>query len=219
MSENKIIGISAGRKEKITENAVKTVLEGSGLSFDFYSLSNFEVLTCDGCNGCIETHKCVKDDSVNQILEAIQQAQGIVFGAPEYWEGMNAKGRAFWERVCFSTRHNEKFPLQNKSGVIVGVSGDGDSTAVIKDIERFFNDARIEKVSQIEVQGEYACFTCGYGHKCQVGGLVNMYDLPIEVSKVKMPNLCDQYPEDNDKMKNIRIKLEKAGQILAEKMD
>lgn len=113
----------------------------------FILLSNFEVLTCDGCNGCIESYECVKDDSVNQISEAIQQAQGIIFGAPEYWEGMNDKGEAFWEPVCFSTRHNNNFPLQGKPGVIIGVSGDGNSIGVIEEIESFFNDALIEKVS------------------------------------------------------------------------
>ncbi|MCK8817521.1 flavodoxin family protein [Natroniella sulfidigena] len=194
MSQQKIIGISAGRKGKITEEAVKTVLEESGLATEFFSLSDFELLTCDACNGCIETYRCVKDDELNQILIKMEQAEGIVFGAPEYWEGINAKGRSFWERICFSTRHNAHFSLQDKVGVAIGVSGDGNSTAVIEDIKRFFVDARLEIVGEVEVQGEYACFTCGYGQRCAVGGLAEIYDLPLEITPDKIPDLCNQNP-------------------------
>lgn len=37
MSKNNIIGISAGRTQKITEKAVRKVLNSIGLLFDFYS--------------------------------------------------------------------------------------------------------------------------------------------------------------------------------------
>lgn len=214
MSSLQLLGISAGREDKVTEKAVKNVLKASGLPFEFYSLASFNIYTCDACNGCVESHKCVKDDKLNEIFQAMQKSAGIVFGAPEYWNGMNAKGRAFLERVCFSGRHNNHFPLADKPGVIVGVSGDGDSRAVIKDGERFFEDARINIVETIQIQGEYACFTCGYGHECDVGGLKNFYDLPVDSSRVKKPELCRQKPED--KNSSVLPELREAGRKLAE---
>ena len=192
MEADKWIGISAGRENKVTEKAVKTVLAASGENYDFYSLSSFEILSCDGCNGCVESHRCVKDDQLNKILAAMEQAQGIVFGAPEYWGGMNAKGRAFWERICFSTRHNEYFPLAAKAAVLVGVSGDGDSSGVINDGVEFLEDARLNIIEKIEIKGEYACFDCGFGHLCQVGGLKNFYELPVEPEEVERPELSEE---------------------------
>lgn len=192
MKEDKWIGISAGRKNKVTEKAVKTVLKARGEDYDFYSLSSFEILSCDGCNGCVESHRCVKDDQLNQISEAMQEAKGIVFGAPEYWGGMNAKGRAFWERICFSTRHNEYFPLADKSAILIGVSGDGNSGGVIEDGIEFLEDARLKIIEKIEVKGQYACFNCGYGHLCQVGGLKNFYDLPVEPGEIELPELSEK---------------------------
>ena len=213
-----IVGISAGREEKVTEQAIKTVLEETNEPYEFYSLSSFEILTCDACNGCISTNRCVKDDKLNEIVETMIKADGIVFGAPEYWDGMNAKGRAFWERVAFSLRHNENYPLADKPGVIVGVSGDGDSRYVIKDIKNFFDDARINTIDQIEVRGEYACFSCGLGHICSAGGLTNFYEIPVEKSDVRTPDLCEQYPGTENKEKDVLVELKEAGQLLYDKI-
>ncbi len=213
-----IVGISAGREQKVTEQAVKTVLEETEQSNEFYSLSSFEILTCDACNGCIRTNRCVKDDKLNEIIESMIKADGIVFGAPEYWDGMNAKGRAFWERVAFSLRHNDNYPLADKPGVIVGVSGDGDSRYVLKDIKNFFDDAKINTIDQIEVRGKYACFSCGLGHICRAGGLTNFYNIPVEKSDMITPELCEQYPENESQEKDVLVELKEAGQFLKKKI-
>jgi hypothetical protein len=213
-----IVGISAGREEKVTEKAVKTVLEETEQPNELYSLSSFEILTCDACNGCISTNRCVKDDKLNEIIETMIKADGIVFGAPEYWDGMNAKGRAFWERVAFSLRHNDNYPLADKPGVIVGVSGDGDSKYVLKDIKAFFDDVKINTFSQIEVRGEYACFSCGLGHICRAGGLTNFYKIPVEKNEVIRPELCEQYPETENQEKDVLVELKEAGQLLDSKI-
>jgi hypothetical protein len=213
----KLIGISAGRENKVSEKAVRFILNESNLKYDFYSLSSFEILTCDACNGCIETYRCVKDDKINEIISDLKQADGLVFAAPEYWDGMNGKGRAFWERVCFSTRHNSNFPFKNLKGIILGISGDGDSVGVINDIENFYKDARIDIIDKVKIQGEYACFTCGYGDKCPVGGLANLYNLPIEISEKVIPGLCNQHPEGHDQEDELLKELKNAtGKLINE---
>ena len=210
---SKVVGISSGRKQKVTEQAVRTVLSATNADTQFYSLSNFEILTCDACNGCIKTHECVKDDGLEEIKAALQEADGIVFGAPEYWEGMHAKGRAFWERFCFSLRHKDNFPLNGMPGVAVGVSGDGDSSSVLTDISKFFADLRINLIEEIAVQGEYACFNCGYGAECKTGGIAEIYDLPLELTEEKVPTLACQHPE-KENTRNVIRKLKQAGQKL-----
>lgn len=217
MSEAKWIGISAGRKKKVTETVVKTVLKAANKNYDFYSLSDFEILSCDGCNGCVESHRCVKNDRLNEISEAMQEAEGIVFGAPEYWGGMNAKGRAFWERICFSTRHNEYFPLADKPAVLIGVSGDGDSSGVIEDGTEFLEDARMKIIEKIEIRGEYACFDCGYGHLCQVGGLKNFYELPVKAEELERKRLSEQKLREEIDYSKIKAMCEELREIQAEK--
>ena len=213
-----ILGISAGRKGKITEQAIKTVLKSTDQKYKFYSLSDFEILTCDACLGCIENHMCVKNDNLNQIMDEIIKADALIFGASEYWNTMNAKGRAFWERVCFSTRHNKYFPFKDKPGIIIGVSGDGDSSGVINEITTFFEDARLDIISKVAVRGEYACFKCGLGHICEVGGLSDFYDIPVEKEKLIKPELDNQCPEQPDKKVNVINNLKRAGSQLTKRL-
>jgi len=213
----KIIGISSGRNKKITEKAVKTVLKATNLETKYYSLSNFEILTCDACAGCIETHKCIKDDGLEKIKNEILETEAIVFGSPEFWNGMHAKGRAFWERICFSLRHKDNFPLKETLGIAIGVSGDGNSSSVLKDIKNFYEDAQIKLVDQLEVQGEYACFICGYGEVCEKGGIAEIYDIPIEITKGKIPQLSCQHPERKSSYSIIN-KLKKTGKKLTDQL-
>ncbi|HDQ13306.1 MAG TPA: flavodoxin family protein, partial [Sediminispirochaeta sp.] len=130
MSE-RVVGIHSGRRGKVSEIALKNVLEHSGLEYLVFELTDLALETCDACLGCLGSNRCVKKDGVNEIVDAMSEASALVFAGPEYWDGVHAKARAFWERVCFMGRHNEAFPLQHLLGVIVGVSGHGDASAAI----------------------------------------------------------------------------------------
>jgi hypothetical protein len=205
-----IIGISAGRKNKVTESSVKAILEGTGKESTFISLSGKVIRPCEACNGCVKTNRCILKDDFQPVLEQCYQAEAIVFGAPNYWNHMNAKGQSFWERTCFSGRHNSVFPLQGKLGVIVAVSGGDEGHYVVKDLETFFEDARIHLVESITVQGEYACFTCGHGNYCPVGGFKELFPLGTPITKSLFPSLTNQHPEISDLKPEKRDLLEKA---------
>ncbi len=203
----KIVAISAGRKNKISDKAIQVVLNNLDFKNKFYSLSDFELLTCDACNRCVSDNLCIKDDMLNKIFKDMIDSDAIIFAGPEYWDGANAKTRAFWERICFSGRHNSYFPLEDKPGVILGISGTGKSEFVIKDISRFMQDAKIDIIKKLAIQGEYACFTCGYGEDCKVGGVYELYPHEPKINKCKIPSLNNQHPQDSQAGNNIKKEL------------
>ncbi len=217
-----IIGISAGREHKVTESLIKAILAGTGKENEFISLSGKLIRPCEACNGCVKNNHCVLEDDFREIVEKCYQAEAIVFGAPNYWGHMNAKGHAFWERVCFSGRHNSVFPLEGKLGIIAAVAGTGDGKPVIKDIETYFDDARMHIVDEISVQGEYACFTCGHGNYCPVGGFIDMYPLGTSIKSDIVPSLTNQHPDKPDLPQEERSQLNQArkmGEILSKVLD
>ncbi len=212
-----IIGISAGRDGKVTESLVRAILEGTGKEYEFVSLSGKLIRPCEACNECVKDNRCVLEDDFRQVVEKCYEARAIVFGAPNYWDHMNAKGHAFWERACFSGRHNSVFPLEGKLGVIAAVAGTGNGQPVINDVEAYFEDARMHLVGEISVQGEYACFSCGHGNHCPVGGFVDMYPLGTTIQPEIVPSLANQHPNNPDLPEEERNRLgdaRKLGEIL-----
>ena len=217
-----IIGISAGRENKATESLVKAILDGTGKKNEIISLSGKLIRPCEACNGCADNNRCVLKDDFQDVIEKCYKAEAIVFGAPNYWDHMNAKGQAFWERACFSGRHNSVYPLEGKLGVMAAVAGTGDGKPVIKDIETYFDDARMHIVEEISIQGEYACFTCGYGNHCPVGGFVDMYPLGTAIKPEIMPTLTNQHPDQpdlSDEKRNLLIAAQKIGKVLSKVLD
>ncbi len=171
-----VVGVGAGRRGKFTESLVRTVLEGTGLDTEFISLSGKLVRPCEACNGCVETNRCVLRDDFDAVWERVAAADGLVFGAPTYWDRMNTKGAAFWERLCFTGRHRERFPLRGKPAAMVAVDGSaGTGEYVLGDLGRYFADARLDVVGDVAGGGEFACFTCGFGEDCDVGGFLSLY--------------------------------------------
>jgi multimeric flavodoxin WrbA len=215
---SRIIGISAGREGKVTESLVRAILEGSGEEYEFISLSGKLIRPCEGGTGCAKDNRCVLEDDFQPVLEKCYGAEAygaeaIVFGAPNYWDHMNGKGIAFWERACFSGRHNSVFPLEGKLGVIAAVAGTDYGQPVIDNLKMYFDDARMHLVGEISIQGEYACFTCGYGNHCPVGGFVEMYPLGTRANPELVPSLTNQHPDKPDLPEEERNRLNAAREL------
>jgi multimeric flavodoxin WrbA len=208
-----VVGISAGREGKVTESLVRAILERSGRDCEFISLSRKLIRPCTACNECVKENRCTLEDDLQEVLDKCYEAEAIVFGAPNYWDHMNALGQSFWERACYSGRHNSVFPLEGKMGVIAAVAGAGNGKPVVNDIAAYFADARIHTVADISVRGEYGCFTCGHGNSCPVGGFVEVYPLGTAVEPELVPSLTNQYPENPDLPKEERSRLNDARKI------
>ena len=214
-----IIGVSSGRKGKASESLVRAILEGTGRDFELISLSGKVIQPCEACTGCVEGNRCLLKDDLQPTLDRLLEAEAIVFGAPKHYGRAHAKALAFWERVCFSGRHNSVFPLAGKLGVIAAVAGDGNGKPVIRDIQTYLQDARMDLVASISAQGEYACFSCGYGNRCPVGGFVELFPLDTPITREITPSLANQHPECPDLPPEERKIVERArrvGRVLVE---
>lgn len=63
------------------------------------------VQDCIACNKCIKTGLCVfKDDRVNETIELLKGADGLVVGSPVYYAGPSARLTAFLDRLFTARR-------------------------------------------------------------------------------------------------------------------
>ena len=204
-----ILGISGSpRPNRITDHAVKEVLANCHGDTNFISLSGKHISGCISCLGCIEDNKCVVKDDFPEIAEAMVKADAIVLGVPNYYDLPNALSHSLLER-CFCFRHKSAFLLGGKPIVIIstGYSKDEENSQVLKIVEYFAKNNKMNVISKFLVGAFSQCYTCGAGLNCIDGNVVKNNGFVEQITSEILPPEFDKQPESIKKCKN-------AGKIL-----
>ena len=137
----KVIGISGsprpeGNTTLLVREALNAIAE-EGIETEFISLADKELNPCIGCNICKETGTCQIIDDVDEILEKMKEADGIILGSPVYFGGVSAQLKMLMDR---SRPLRIGFQLRNKVGgaIAVGASRNGGQETTIQQIHNFF---------------------------------------------------------------------------------
>lgn len=87
----------------IREAAKGAESEGAEVKiFDLYKLKKFTgCISCFGCKLPATQGKCICQDGLAPVLEAIRQADGLIIGTPNYLGDVSAAFRALYERLIF----------------------------------------------------------------------------------------------------------------------
>ena len=81
---------------------VAVPIEEQGIGVKFFQLGGKPIRDCVGCFKCFESGYCVyKDDSVNECIDLVKEADGLVVGCPVYYAGPSASVCALLDRVFF----------------------------------------------------------------------------------------------------------------------
>ncbi|MDF1618420.1 flavodoxin family protein [Petrocella sp. FN5] len=182
-----ILGISAsGRKNRMIHQTVEVIATKAGLPFEVISLAGKKINGCIGCTQCASDNICKVKDDWNEIGEKMLKADIIVFGAPNYYGTINAIGHACLERT-FSFRHQGAFTLKDKIGITVSTSRSVTVDPVREMIERFMKSNQMSVLGHVTVKGYDQCYTCGYGHDCEVGNVVRRHGILEKIGPEHMP--------------------------------
>ncbi|HPC01266.1 MAG TPA: flavodoxin family protein [Syntrophales bacterium] len=121
----KVIAINgSARKDGNTAILLKTVLgelEAEGIETSLIQLAGNQIAGCRACYRCFKNkdrHCSVKSDMLNDILDAMLAADGILLGSPTYFSDVSANMRALIERCGFVARAND-YMLKRKVGAPV----------------------------------------------------------------------------------------------------
>ena len=98
-----ILGISGSRRKKSnTRSLVKEVLEGAsslGAETELVNLGELEISPCRGCEACAKNMRCVFDDDLNDLVDRILSADGVVVGSPTYFYNVSADIKCLIDRL------------------------------------------------------------------------------------------------------------------------
>jgi len=101
----KIIGINASPKgeKSHTRRLVAGVLEGArlaGADVTFIDICSLDIHYCTGCGTCYAKGECIHDDDFPALFEKMLDADGIVFGSPNYIMQVTAQQKTLFDRMA-----------------------------------------------------------------------------------------------------------------------
>ena len=87
-----------------TYTALKEIadtLSRNDVETEILYLGKKPIAGCIACGKCAETKRCVFHDSVNEVLDRIDEFDAIVVGSPVYYAGPAGQLTAFLDRLFF----------------------------------------------------------------------------------------------------------------------
>lgn len=112
------------RRDGNTSILIRTVfevLEKNDIETELVSFAGHPLRGCTACYGCVRNRdrRCVlKGDLINEAIEKMCAADGILIGSPCYFSDINAETKAFIDRVGMVTRANGNL-LKRKVGAAI----------------------------------------------------------------------------------------------------
>ena len=120
----KVIAINGSpRANGNTYHAIKEVfkeLEKENIETEVIHIGRDKISGCMGCGKCYKTKddKCIiQDDNLNLWIEKLKEADGIIFGSPVFYAGINGTMKSFMDRLFYVAGANGIF--RHKVGAAV----------------------------------------------------------------------------------------------------
>jgi multimeric flavodoxin WrbA len=133
----------SARKDGNTSILLKLVLDelkAEGIETELYHLAGKPIQGCIACYKCVENKnkRCaVEKDIVNECIQKMLEADGIVLGSPTYFADVTAGMKALIERCGMVTRVNGDLLKRKVGAGVVAVRRAG-ATHVFDSLNFFF---------------------------------------------------------------------------------
>lgn len=133
----------SSRKGGNTSMLLKMVLEeinAEGINTELFELSGKKIQGCIACYKCFQNKnkRCAVDnDVVNECIEKMLSADGILLGSPTYFSDVSASMKALIERAGMVARANDDM-FQRKVGASVVAVRRAGATHVFSSMNYFF---------------------------------------------------------------------------------
>lgn len=128
----KVVAINGSPKaEGNTYHALKLVaeqLEKEGISTEIIHVGNKNIRGCLACGGCAknQNEKCVINDEVNDIIQKMKEADGIIIGSPVYYASMAGTLKCFLDRAFYTASANGGLFRHKVGASVVAVRRSGE---------------------------------------------------------------------------------------------
>lgn len=118
---------------------IARTLNSEGIESEIYHIGTDAIAPCRDCRACVQLHKCVIDDKVNELLARISDFDGFVIGSPVHYASASGVISPFLDRLFFAgSRIPGKNPFRLKPGTAVVSCRRAGSTATLDQLNKYF---------------------------------------------------------------------------------
>jgi len=121
---------------------IAVTLQRNGIDSEIITIGNKEISGCLACGSCSKTGKCFRNDIVNEIIEKIEQADGLVVGSPVYYAGLNGTLKSLLDRVFYARKS-----FDGKPAAAIAVARRAGTTSTVDIINKYFMISNMPVVS------------------------------------------------------------------------
>jgi multimeric flavodoxin WrbA len=113
------------------------VIQEHGVEAEIISFAGMKIEACIACGKCSASGECGLDDGLNEIIEKIRPADGLIVGTPVYFGTARGDVMCALQRIGYVSRNTDKF-LTGKVGGPVAVARRGGQTMTLQEMMMFF---------------------------------------------------------------------------------
>lgn len=125
-----------GNTAQLIQECAKVIQE-TGVETEIVSFAGMKIEACIACGRCAKAGKCSLDDGLNEIIEKIKAADGLIVGAPVYFGTARGDMMCALQRIGSVSRNGTPF-LTGKIGGPIVVARRGGQTLTLQEMLMFF---------------------------------------------------------------------------------
>ncbi|MCT8977151.1 flavodoxin family protein [Clostridium sp. CX1] len=132
------------KKEGNTYHAIKLVaeeLEKEGIEVEIVHVGNQVIRGCMACNGCArnQDEKCViQGDPVNEWVQKMKEADGIILGSPVHYSAIGGTMKSFLDRAFYVGSSNKGL-FRHKVGAAVAAVRRSGGVPTFEQLNNYIN--------------------------------------------------------------------------------
>ena len=124
-------------------NELIKVFNKNEIETETIQIGNQNIRGCIACNSCQKNHKCVFNDSVNEVAKKFENADGLIIASPVYFASANGTLISFLDRLFYSSH----FDKTMKVGASIAIGRRGGLSATFDELNKYFTISNMPIVS------------------------------------------------------------------------
>jgi len=107
---------------------VKEQFESAGIEFEIFHVGNKPVAGCMGCGMCFKNknEECIiKGDSVNEAIQKVKEADGLILASPVHYSGIAGNMKSFLDRLYYTCGANGNMMRHKVGSALIAVRRSG----------------------------------------------------------------------------------------------